>query len=214
MNQRYQPPMTLTLEIIDRFAAEAHQGQTRKTGAPYIEHPRRVMTLVEQHFHLLGDNPPVSREVLKAAALLHDTIEDCKVSPNVIGDLCGSAVQYLVQNVTKYTYDNKIPARAVRSLREFHRLGRPKELVQAIAFLKAMDRIDNLRSCRHPHLYEFAAQYTVESYGLLYHLIPHLPEEVASIVQGEIRKTHEWVLAVYDELDFRDKLAQLPVNPC
>lgn len=214
MKPAYQPPMNkkVTLEEVDRYAAFAHYGQYRKTGEPYVEHPRRVAALVDQHFHLLGDPPPVSLQILKSAALLHDTIEDCGVLPRSLGDFFGSAVQYLVENVTKYKYDrNRIPARAIRSLREFHRLGRPKELAQVVAFLKAMDRIDNLRSCRSPGLHEFAAQYTVESYGLLYHLIPHLPEELASILQGEIRKTHDWVLAVYDELELNYQ-SQTPVE--
>ncbi len=47
----------------DRFAAERHRGQTDKIGEPYIEHPRRVAARV-------------TTPTQKAAALLHDVLED------------------------------------------------------------------------------------------------------------------------------------------
>jgi GTP pyrophosphokinase len=53
------------------FAAKAHQGQTRKTGEPYLEHPvNTAMILAELQ---------LDAETL-AAALLHDVPEDCGVS--------------------------------------------------------------------------------------------------------------------------------------
>jgi (p)ppGpp synthase/HD superfamily hydrolase len=54
------------------FAAQAHRGQARKgTDIPYIVHPVGVMLLLRAS----GETDP---EVL-AAALLHDTLEDCGV---------------------------------------------------------------------------------------------------------------------------------------
>lgn len=51
----------------DAIAQRCHAGQVDKIGRPYIEHPRRVAARL--------DTP-----VAKAAALLHDVIEDCEVS--------------------------------------------------------------------------------------------------------------------------------------
>lgn len=45
------------------IAARAHAGQTDKAGQPYIEHPIRVMLQVKS-------------DVAKAAAALHDVLED------------------------------------------------------------------------------------------------------------------------------------------
>lgn len=46
------------------IATEAHAGQTDKAGAPYIEHPLRVMRAQ-------------STEEARMVAVLHDVIEDC-----------------------------------------------------------------------------------------------------------------------------------------
>lgn len=52
-----------TLERAIGIAAEAHAGQTDKSGAPYILHPLRVMMRVEG-------------EDARIAAVLHDLVED------------------------------------------------------------------------------------------------------------------------------------------
>lgn len=52
-----------TLEKAISLAAEAHNGQKDKNGAPYILHPLRVMARVQS-------------DTEKIAAVLHDTIED------------------------------------------------------------------------------------------------------------------------------------------
>lgn len=59
--------MTFTLDDAIRIATEAHDGQTDKSGQPYITHPLRVMDNVEGEHH-------------KMAAVLHDVIEDTPVT--------------------------------------------------------------------------------------------------------------------------------------
>ena len=82
------------------FAAEAHQGQVRKTGEPYLEHPlSAAMILAELH---------LDAETL-AAALLHDVPEDCGVSLEEIETKFGLPVVKLVDGVTKL---NKLASRA------------------------------------------------------------------------------------------------------
>lgn len=56
------------------FAAECHRGQVDKAGCKYIEHPKRVADRCE-HFDE------------KIAALLHDTMEDCGVTPDMLREL-------------------------------------------------------------------------------------------------------------------------------
>lgn len=55
--------------IADRIAARAHAGQVDKAGADYIGHPRRVALLVQ----------PNTVDA-RAAALLHDVLEDTSVT--------------------------------------------------------------------------------------------------------------------------------------
>lgn len=56
----------LLSDAID-LAAQAHRGQTEKSGRPYIEHPLRVMASVRG-------------AETKMAAILHDVVEDTGVS--------------------------------------------------------------------------------------------------------------------------------------
>lgn len=74
------------------LADEAHRGQTRASGEPYITHPAAVATYLTE----LGfDAPSV------AAALLHDAIEDTGVTRERIAAELGEDVAFLVDGVTK-----------------------------------------------------------------------------------------------------------------
>ncbi len=75
------------------FAMEAHSGQTRKmSNTPYILHPLEVAAIAGTMTDEL--------EVM-AAAVLHDTVEDCNVDPYVIRDKFGSRVYALVMAETE-----------------------------------------------------------------------------------------------------------------
>ena len=123
------------------FASRAHQGQLRKTGGPYLEHPlNTAMVLVD--FHLDADT--------LAAALLHDVPEDCGVSLDEIEANFGSQVTKLVDGVTKL---DKLASRT--------QAGETKSKVQAenlrkmllataedlrVVFIKLADRLHNMRT--------------------------------------------------------------------
>jgi GTP diphosphokinase / guanosine-3',5'-bis(diphosphate) 3'-diphosphatase len=123
------------------FAAKAHQGQVRKTGEPYLEHPlSAAVFLAELH---------LDAETL-AAALLHDVPEDCGISLEEIEAKFGSPVVKLVDGVTKL---NKLASRA--------RSGEAKSKAQAenlrkmllataedlrVVLIKLADRLHNMRT--------------------------------------------------------------------
>jgi len=75
-----------------RYAAFAHQGQTRKTGEPYISHPVAVACILAK-LHL--DLPTL------LAALLHDVVEDTGVAITDISKKFGKQVGDLVEGLTK-----------------------------------------------------------------------------------------------------------------
>ncbi len=75
------------------FAAEAHAGQTRKTGEPYIMHPVAVARIVAEEF-LMDANSIV-------AAFLHDVVEDTSRTVDDIRQHFGDDVAFLVKVVTK-----------------------------------------------------------------------------------------------------------------
>ena len=74
------------------FAAKYHKQQVRKySKEPYINHPIRVMQNVSQYTD--------DRDVY-CASVLHDTVEDCKVTYNMILKRFGKKVADLVNELT------------------------------------------------------------------------------------------------------------------
>jgi (p)ppGpp synthase/HD superfamily hydrolase len=118
-----------------RFAAAAHEGQTRDEGTPFIEHPVRVAVLL---WHELG----VRDADLLIAALNHDVIEDCEaVDQALLTSAFGERVAELVADVTKEPV-----GRQERAIRDRAYLDRLPALSTDARLLKLADRIDNLRS--------------------------------------------------------------------
>ena len=84
------------MNIVDEaiiFAVKAHEGQTRKmSGIPYILHPIEVVSII---------GTMTSELETMAAGALHDTVEDCGISPEEIRERFGSRVYALVQSETE-----------------------------------------------------------------------------------------------------------------
>lgn len=78
--------------IAIEFATEAHAGQVRKSGTPYIDHPRAV---AEKLLQLRMDADTV------IAGILHDVPEDTTRTLEDIEGLFGADVAFLVSGVTK-----------------------------------------------------------------------------------------------------------------
>jgi GTP diphosphokinase / guanosine-3',5'-bis(diphosphate) 3'-diphosphatase len=74
------------------FAAEAHEGQTRYSGEPYMTHVAAVGFKLAE----MGMGP---RTI--AAGLLHDTVEDTKRTPDQLKEQFGEEILFLVEGVTK-----------------------------------------------------------------------------------------------------------------
>ena len=74
------------------FAEEAHKGQKRLSGEPYISHCVAVARILAEL-----KVPPI----VISAALLHDTVEDTKISLDDIKSQFGEEIAQLVDGVTK-----------------------------------------------------------------------------------------------------------------
>ena len=81
------------LEAAYKLSKEAHRGQFRATGEPYIIHPVAAMKI-------LFDLGLVDDHTL-AASLVHDTVEDTDVTLDEIEEALGEDVAELVDGVTK-----------------------------------------------------------------------------------------------------------------
>ena len=93
MLQAYLPEKEIqqVLKAYD-FGASAHEGQTRKSGEPYISHPIAVArTLAE----LKLDRPTI------ISGILHDVIEDTQISLQEVKKIFGDDVASLVDGVSK-----------------------------------------------------------------------------------------------------------------
>ena len=76
------------------FANEAHKGQCRKSGEPYISHPVEVaIILADLH---------MDAETL-CSAILHDTVEDTSATLELVAETFNDAIAQLVDGVTKIT---------------------------------------------------------------------------------------------------------------
>jgi GTP diphosphokinase / guanosine-3',5'-bis(diphosphate) 3'-diphosphatase len=91
--REYNPDADLTgLDEAYYFAVEAHEGQSRKSGEPFVKHPVEVcLILAELHLDT----------ATLMAALLHDVVEDSKHQLKEVRERFGDEVAELVDGVTK-----------------------------------------------------------------------------------------------------------------
>jgi RelA/SpoT family (p)ppGpp synthetase len=74
------------------LAVDAHEGQFRKSGEPYIIHPVLVAAITAS----ISNDP-----VMVVAALLHDVVEDTPYTIEEIGEQFGQDVEHIVAGLTK-----------------------------------------------------------------------------------------------------------------
>ncbi|HET7608709.1 MAG TPA: HD domain-containing protein, partial [Gammaproteobacteria bacterium] len=91
--ETYLPPAQVDrIRDAYEFGAEAHQGQKRLSGEPYIAHPVAVADLLAD-LHM--DAPTI------IAAILHDVIEDTPTAKDELAERFGADVAELVDGVSK-----------------------------------------------------------------------------------------------------------------
>lgn len=120
------------------FAEVAHKDHKRYSGDPYFDHLSETAYLLAE----LG----MSAKVV-AAGLLHDSIEDVAVAPEVIEKEFGKEILFLVEGVTKL---GRLKYRGA----ERHRESLRKLLVATgkdarVLIIKLMDRLHNMRTLIH-----------------------------------------------------------------
>lgn len=117
-------------------AAEAHEGQRRRSGEPYITHPLAVAKVVAS----LGlDHQSI------AAALLHDAVEDTAVTLEKIERDFGTEVANIVDGVTKLDRINFDSKEAQQSA-TFRKMIVAMAQDLRVLIVKLCDRLHNLRT--------------------------------------------------------------------
>ncbi|MHB1063283.1 MAG: RelA/SpoT family protein [Georgenia sp.] len=140
-------------------AEEAHRGQQRKSGDPYITHPVAVATILAE----LG-----MTSTTLVAALLHDTVEDTGYPLEKIRSEFGDEVALLVDGVTKLdkvTYGDAAQAETVRKMV----VAMAKDI--RVLVIKLADRLHNARTWKYVPAEKAAkkARETLEIYAPLAH---------------------------------------------
>jgi len=114
----------------------AHEGQTRKTGEPYIHHPVAVAQILA--------NMRMDHESI-AAAILHDTLEDTPLTKADIIRLFGENIADLVDGVTKLD-KMKFRTRIEADAESFRKLMLAMSRDLRVIFIKLADRLHNMRT--------------------------------------------------------------------
>ncbi len=118
------------------FSRNAHKGQLRESGEPYISHPIAVARILTP-LHL--DAQAIT------AALLHDVAEDSGISIEVLAEKFGKPVAELVDGLSKLDklkFDTKEDAQAENFRKMLMAMARDVRVI----LIKLADRLHNMRT--------------------------------------------------------------------
>jgi guanosine-3',5'-bis(diphosphate) 3'-pyrophosphohydrolase len=121
------------------FAGQAHKGQVRRSGEPYLSHPLEVTAYLA--------DMRLDRTTL-VASLLHDVLEDTETTPAALREAFGGEVADLVEGVTKISRVQEVSP-------EVRRAETIRKIILAmtddirVIFIKLADRIHNLKTLRY-----------------------------------------------------------------
>ena len=127
------------LELVKQayiFARDAHEGQKRSSGDPYITHPVAVARILSE-IHL--DHQTIM------AALMHDVIEDTEVTQEELAEKFGTSVAELVEGVSKLT-KIKFSTRAEAQAENFRKMMMAMVKDIRVIMIKLADRLHNMRT--------------------------------------------------------------------
>ena len=140
-----------------RFSAAAHEGQMRRSGAPYISHPVAVAGILAE-MHL--DTPTL------VAALLHDVVEDTGVTKQEVSKLFGKQVAELVDGLSKL---DKIEFQSATQAQaeNFRKMLLAMSQDVRVILVKLADRLHNMHTLEfmNPEKRRSIARETLEIYA-------------------------------------------------
>ena len=145
------------------FAHEAHSGQFRTSGDPYVSHPIAVANILSS-FHMDEDS--------LSAAMLHDVIEDCGVPKKVIEEKFNKNVADLVDGVSKLDQLDMV-TKAEANAENLQKMILAMSNDIRVIVVKLADRLHNMRTIEflETDKQKRKAKETLEIYAPLAHRI-------------------------------------------
>ncbi len=167
--RKYHPSDDISLiEKAYQTACDAHRGQVRKSGEPYIIHPLYVSIILA--------DLELDKETI-VAGLLHDVVEDTIMTDEEIKEQFGADVALLVDGVTKLEKINFHGENSDDRDRDAEKLERQAENLRKmflamardirVILIKLADRLHNMRTLQHmrPQKQQEIARETLDIYS-------------------------------------------------
>ncbi|MFK8018870.1 MAG: bifunctional GTP diphosphokinase/guanosine-3',5'-bis pyrophosphate 3'-pyrophosphohydrolase [Pseudomonadales bacterium] len=118
------------------FAEQAHDGQVRRSGEPYVTHPLAVAYILSE-MHMDAQS--------LMAAMLHDVIEDTGVGKDAISEQFGETVAELVDGLSKLAKIG-FSSRAEAAAENFQKMALAMARDIRVILVKLADRLHNMRT--------------------------------------------------------------------
>mgnify|MGYP000418641727 CR=1 FL=1 len=118
------------------YAEQAHEGQRRRSGEPYVTHPLAVAGI-------LADMHMDHQSLM--AAMLHDVIEDTGISKKALASQFGDTVASLVDGVSKLT-QMEFRSKAEAQAENFQKMALAMAKDIRVILVKLADRLHNMRT--------------------------------------------------------------------
>ena len=136
MNTRFSSEQVAEVTQAYNQARDAHTGQTRRSGEPYIMHPIAVASIV---FEMKLDH----RSVM--AALMHDVLEDTPVSRDTLVASFGEEVTHIVDGVSKLSH-LRFRTKEEAQAESFRKMLLAMVTDIRVIIIKLADRLHNMRT--------------------------------------------------------------------
>ncbi len=156
--RKYRP--TEDISLVDKafeLAYDAHNGQVRKSGEPYVIHPicvAIILSELEMDFETI------------IAGLLHDVIEDTDYTYSDISKMFSKEVADLVEGVTKLE-NIKYSSKEEQQAENYRKMFLAMATDIRVVIIKIADRLHNMRTLKHmpEHKQKEKAQETQDIYA-------------------------------------------------